>query len=160
MKTMTRRPFVYITGFYSLGIVLNHLALFPFGYFCLLTFIFLVISAGISKRTFASTVFLMLAVTGLGAVYAQSRQCADKNHIMHVAKYYRKKPVKMKGVVVSDIQERKSANGFKTTFTLDVREVEAKWGWQEKKGRILVNIFRDSDVVYGDYVCLEDAQAV
>jgi len=151
----THRPFLYITGFYSFGIALDHFARLPFGCLCLLIFIFLVAGVGISRKTFLSTVFLLLAITGLGMVYTQSRQGIDRDHVMHVAKYYYKKPVAVKGVIVSDVQQRAAVNGSKTTFTLDVREVQAPWEWQKKNGKILVNIFKDLDVDYGDYVMLE-----
>lgn len=155
IKITTHRPFLYIVGFYGLGIILNHFVQIPFGYFCLLGFSLLILSVGISKWSVASTLLLLLAITSLGAVYAQSRQCVDENHIMHVAKYYRKRPVQIKGVIVSDVQERKAINGSKMTFTLDVRQVRANWGWQKKKGKILVNIFGGLDAAYGDYIMLE-----
>jgi len=74
---------------------------------------------------------------------------------MHIARYYRKKPIRIKGVIVSDVEKRKAVNGSKKTFTLDVRKVKADWGWQQIKGKVLVNAFNRPEAAYGDYVMLE-----
>ena len=155
MKTITHRPFIYIAGAYSLGIILGLSVRFPLSYSCLLIFALLALGAGLSRKAYLSTVFLLLAVAGLGAVRVQARGYIPKEDIEHVARYYRKKPAAIEGIIASDIQERTSGNAAKTTFTLDVTRVRAAWGWQRQTGKILVNMFCAADLVYGDHVFLE-----
>lgn len=164
MKITTHRPFAYITGFFCLGITLDHFVQVPFGVTCLFVFVFLALSWGINRNAATHCrdaphlilmIFLFFAITGIGAAYSQSRRCVKKNHIMHVAKYYRRKPVEVRGMIISDVEEREAFNGIKTTFTLNIHEVRAKWGWQKQTGTILVNVFRHLDVHYGDDVMLE-----
>ena len=107
------------------------------------------------RKKFASTVFLLLAILSLGMIYTQARHCIDREHIMSVAKYYRRSPIFVKGVVSSPVREIKMGNRSKFTFTLDVHQVEAKWGWEEKTGKVLVNVFQDLGISYGDYLQLE-----
>jgi competence protein ComEC len=63
--------------------------------------------------------------------------------------------MKVIGTIISDVQKRDASNGPKTTFTLGIAEVQAKWGWQTRTGKVLVNIYRDVDVAYGDRILLE-----
>jgi competence protein ComEC len=74
---------------------------------------------------------------------------------MSIAKYYRNKPVLLKGTVRSSVDEKRAANAKKKTFTLDVHQVRANWGWEDQTGKILVDVFRDLDISYGDSLQLE-----
>jgi len=149
------RPFLYLTPFFSLGIMCVQWVHFPFSYLCFFSFIFVIASAATSKKEFTSTIFLLLAVLSLGMIYIQARQCIDRDHIISVAKYYRKKPITVRGVVVSSVTKRNVANSVKHTFTLNVYQVQANWGWERRTGTILVNTFRDYDLSYGDDLQLE-----
>jgi len=149
------RPFLYLTGFFSLGIICDQWVQFSFSYSCIFVFIFLIASVATSKKKCTSTIFLLLAVLSLGITYTQARQYVDRDHIMSVAKYYRKNPITVRGVVSSSVTERKAANSVKHTFTLNVHQVQAHWGWEKRTGIILVNMFRDHDLSYGDDLQLE-----
>ena len=149
------RPFLYLTGFFSMGIICDQWMHFPFSYSCFFVITFLIASVATSKKEFQSTIFLLLTVMSLAMTYTQARQCVDRDHIMSVAKYYRKKPIPVKGVVSSSVTERKVANSVKHTFTLNVHQVQANWGWERRTGKILVNVFRDVDLSYGDDLQLE-----
>ena len=151
----THRPFLYIGGSYSLGIILSQFVRLPLGYFYLFIFVLLILGVGLSKRIFLSTAFLLLAIAGLGIVTTRSREYVPDDDIGHVARYYRKKPIKIEGIIASDIQKRKAVQGTKTTFTLDIVQVQAKWGWQKRQGKVLVNVFGAADFVYGDHIVLE-----
>lgn len=155
MKVETHHPFLYITGAFGSGILLNRFEQLPVGILCLLVLVLFMFGAGLSRKALASTALLLLAIVGLGALYTQSREMIAHNDIEHVARYYYRKPITIEGVIVSDIQKRKAGYATKTTFTLDVERVLAKWGWQERKGKILAHVFRDADLAYGDHLRLE-----
>ena len=155
MNTTAHRPFSYIVAFYSSGIILNHFIRLPFNYICLCVYIFLFLAVMFSKRAFTATIFLLICIAGLGMVYTQSLQYPERDDIRRVARYYRNKPVKVKGAIVSDVEKSEWHNRIKTSFTLEINEILAKWGWQKKRGMILVNIFNDTDIVYGDQLMIE-----
>jgi len=151
----THCPFFYIAGFFSIGIIFGQWVHYPFGTLCFFVIVFLMAAMGVSKKELPSTIFLLLALLSLGATYSQARQYVDRDHIMSVVKYYRRKPILVRGVVGSFVRERGTARGAKSKFTLNIHQVRANWGWEEKTGKILVNIFRDYDITYGDYLQLE-----
>ncbi len=153
--TMTHRPFVYIAGPFALGILLDHFVQISFGYICLGVVMFLILAAWFSKRELLATFFLLFAITVLAMAYTQSREYTRGDHILHVAKYYRKNPITVKGVIVSDVQKREVAGRSKTTFTLSTHKVKAPWGWKKRSGKILVNMFNDLDMAYGDDLLIE-----
>ena len=43
----------------------------------------------------------------------------------------------------------------KTSFTLEAKALKTRWGWKKRSGKILVNVFRDTDTVYGDFLLLK-----
>jgi len=149
------RPFLYITGFFAIGIALDQWVRCPFSYLCSFVIVFMIAAMGTLKKENISTVLLLLALLCLGAAYNQARRGIDRDHIMSVAKYYRRQPILVRGVVGSFVREQITTRGAKTTFTLNVHQVKANWGWEASAGKILVNIFRDTDIAYGDYLQIE-----
>ena len=133
MKSERHRPFLYVGGSFGLGIFLSRFIHVPLSGLCLLTVGFLIFGAGFSKWKILSTVFLLMAIIGLGAAYTQSREYVANDDIEYVARYYRKKPITIEGIIVSDIQNRRAANGNKTTFTLDIIQVKAGNSFQTSK---------------------------
>ena len=149
------RPFVWITGAFSLGIILNQLVNIPFVTVCSLALAALAAGLVTSGRRYMPTICLIFAMAGLGVVYAHSRHCTSQKDIVHVAQYYRNKPITVRGMIVSDQQVRHAINGVKTIFTLDVDAVKTGWGWQKRNGTILAHVYRPLDVFYGDVIELE-----
>ena len=155
IRAETHRPFLYIGGAYGLGIALSEYVRLPLSYSYLLIFALLLVGAGLSKNKVFSTGLLLLAIAGLGIVATQGRGHVPAEDIEHVARYYRRTPIEIDGTIASDIQRRKAGNGEKTTFTLEVAAVRAKWGWQKRTGKVLVNIFGAATIAYGDHVIIE-----
>ena len=102
-----------------------------------------------------STIFVLIDIIFSGAVFSKTYQILPKDHVYHIARYYRRNPVTLEGIIVSDVRKRNFFKGKKTTFTLELKRFKTRWGWKKKSGKILVNIFRDQDISYGDDVILE-----
>ncbi len=141
--------------FFSLGILINEYISWSFALLAFLVFLFIVMALATQKRKFMATVFLSGSIILLGALFSKGQQTLPKDHIYHVAKYYRKKPVLIEGVIASDVERRNYFRGKKTTFTLQARRVQSPWGWKKKSGRILVNIFCEKHLDFGNYLLLE-----
>ncbi|MFC1510230.1 ComEC/Rec2 family competence protein [Candidatus Omnitrophota bacterium] len=155
MKIKIHRPFIVVAIPFALGVVLSGVMDSSFRmavlFVCLLLF-----SSFIFKRIrLLSTVFLLGAIMSCGFLYTQARNSLASDHLSHVAKYYPRKLVLIEGVIVSDVEERSSFKGKKTMFHLQVTRLKTKWGWKEKSGKLLVNLFRESDLSYGDVIIIE-----
>ncbi len=148
------RPLWWVCVCFSLGIVINEYLKIPFVIFSLLTALGIFLSL-FTQRSRISTFFLLLAFVFLGLVYAKNYQIFSPDHVCHISYGYRQEPLLVEGVVVSYVEKRDFFKGKKTIFTLEVRRIRSPWGWKEKKGVILVNLFREEDVRYGDYLILE-----
>ena len=148
-KGQTHRPLVGVCISFCLGIALDVYFHLPLFVLLVLTAIFLSISI-LSKRT----IFLLITVLLLGWVRSSHYQTFDSKHISHVFYEDRQQAV-LEGIVVSDVEPRKFFHGTKTVFTLEVKRMRIRGQWEERNGLVLVNLFRQADIYYGDHLILE-----
>jgi competence protein ComEC len=149
------RPLVGIALSFCTGIVLADSFPFSFRVLCLVTIVLLFSTFIFWGRGQLSTILLFVFFILLGALLFQSYQYAPRDHIDNAARYCRGKIILLEGVITSDVEKRRFGKGRKTTFTLRVTRLQRSWGWQEKIGKIRVQIFREADLSYGDRVLLE-----
>lgn len=150
----TRRPLVSIAVFFGSGIFIDCFWHFSFLFLAVLGVSALVNGLFLICYKKWSSVFIAVSLIVLGALCSQNYQHLPKNHVYHITKYYKKTPVTLEGIVVSDVQKRISFKGKKTIFELEVTRLKSKWGWQKKTGKILVTVFRGADISYGDKLLL------
>lgn len=148
------RPFLWVAGCFSSGIVISESVKILAAPFFLLTVVLLLLSF-FSRRPKIAAAFLLAAVICLGAVYTQGRRMFSFGHISRISYRDWKDPVFVEGVVDSDVEPRPFFKGKKTVFTLEVKRIKTRRGWQETRGVVLVNLFRAEDIRYGDYLALE-----
>lgn len=152
----THRPLLGIFLSLATGIFLNEYLEVSFGILLALTFLSLLVSLLTIRKMRLSTTCILIFLSLLGVVFSKSYQSLSRDHIAHIARFYRRDPVLVKGIVISDVKKQKFfKSAIKTTFALEIKYFRTKWGWRSKTGRILVNIFQDADITYGDYVLLE-----
>ncbi len=109
------------------------------------------------RRPILSSVFLAVALMFGGILAFQCRQYRDKDHVDRRAAMLYGRSIVFEGIVVSDVQKRSLGRGAKTSFVLTalrVRPIESL-DWRPLNGRILVNIFQDKEIHYGDRLRLE-----
>lgn len=156
---MTHRPFI--------GVVLS----FGFGVFCgihcpvnfrmlwLAAVVLLLLSSGFFQNHRGSIVFLFLCFASIGALYTVSYRTLWNNDLAVVGRFYSWEQVRLEGVIVSDITERKFFKGKKINFELKVISIiDADETWRrprEVRGKVLVNLFRGADLAYGDQIIIE-----
>jgi len=129
---MNHRPFILITAAFVLGILIQQWLKLSFGLVSFIAVILLGISFIYHKKIVFSTAILLMVLMSLGAVYMQARHTLDYNHINSIAKYYRSKPIAVKGVIASSIRKTLIGSREKYSFTFQVEQVQANWGWEEK----------------------------
>lgn len=151
----TYRPFLWIVLAFGVGIGGGVYVVVPFTLVVFTVFVLMMIYAVVFRKPFLSSIVLLMVFVLLGMVFVRNYQTLASGDIVHVARYHRKNPVRLEGVVVSDVEKRNFFKGKKTMFTLQVKRVRSPWGWRKKSGKVLVNIFCEANVVYGDYLLLE-----
>jgi len=155
LSQQSHRPFFFISFFFALGIILSKTVKMPFGRVLLLSVLILFFGFWFRNQRRAAVLFMFIGIVFAGAIYSKSYTFFPKNHISSVARFYRGKIVSVRGIVISDIEKKKLFTYSKTKFVIEVRELKTKWGWKKKSGKLLVNIFREEDLHYGDYLFLE-----
>ncbi len=153
----THRPLVSVVLYFSSGIILNQYLHLPFWFFAAGVFFLLMLSLVFINKNRVSKIFLFPAFILLGFLSSIQYQTLPWNHIQKAVIPYNRNVVFVEGVIISDVQERTLRKGVKTVFTLNVKKyhpqnAEEMYG---VSGKILVNIFRDVDLNYGDDVLLE-----
>jgi competence protein ComEC len=154
-KPAIHRPFLGIVLAFGAGILLDAYMDLALRVLAPLVLIFIILSWGAQHRRTLSTMFVLLSIVALGAIYTQSRQVLPPDHIDLSARYYRRSLVLIEGTIVSDVEKRNFFKGKKTVFHLTVKRLKTPWGWKGRSGKILVNLFRDEPLAYGDYIRLE-----
>jgi len=152
---LPKRPMAAIALLFAAGIVAGKQNIFAIKYWGLLCVVLMMLAYVSRKSKVTSTVLILLVYFCCGGAYVTSSTTLHKKHVSHVAKYYRGKNLAIKGRVCSSISLRDSLGGKKTSFDLEVEQINTQWGWKKKKGKILVNVFKAWDVAYGDYVFLQ-----
>lgn len=153
----THRPFVNVVLCFAFGIILNQYLRLPFWFFSAAAFFLLMLSLVFINRDRVSKIFLFPAFILLGFLSSIQVQTLAFNHMKSMMIPYNRNAVFVEGVVISDVQKRTLRNGLKTVFTLDVKKYHPQNAEEMDgvSGKILVNIFRDVELNYGDYVQLE-----
>jgi len=151
----THRPLLSITLALSLGILVSQIARPDFRLLVLLTFFSLFLNGLWIKKKIIAGSLTVVSFVFLGMVCCQNSQVVSEDHIIHAARYHKKGMTFLEGIVVSDVQRRPFFKGKKNIFILDVKRIKAPWGWIKKSGRVLVQIFRETPVQYGDYLRLK-----
>ncbi len=152
----THRPFISIAILFTLGILIHRVYpdIVKLSFLCLFVFLALLFAVVFFSKPKLSNVFLFLAIFLLGGIYYRSYSFHSKQDILHVARFYRKKPVEIEGLVSSEVTRKSFFNGIKQSFVLSVSKIKTKWGWREKRGNILVNIYQDVDLDFKDRIHL------
>lgn len=151
----THRPLLSIAFSFVTGILIASAVSLPFPILGMAAFLFFLLSRLFIRRKMVSPYLLMVSFVLLGMIRLQNHLILPKEHVAHVTRYYKREMVAIEGVVISDVQRRPFFKGKKNIFTLEVRRFKTPWGWQEKNGKVLVQIFRETPVQYGDYLSLK-----
>jgi len=149
------RPLFFTTLSFALGIFVQHFLELSFTVLCTLCILLTVINIFLVSKKKISSVLLLILFFFLGTALISESCALSSNHIKRVARFYGKDAVELEGVVVSAVKIGKFHHLKKMSFVVDVKRLKTKWGWKNKRGRILVNIFDDYGLFYGDYVLLK-----
>lgn len=147
------RPALWVCLCFMAGIVLEPSIKVPLVILFCAAVLLLILIPLISLRKIS--VILLLLFIVLGSIYRRSYEISPPDDISRITYSYRQEPVTVEGIVVSDVESRPFFKGRKTVFTLRVKRVKTRWGWKDKSGPVLVNLFREGDIRYGDQLSIK-----
>ncbi len=148
-------PLLWITICFGGGILLGSHVPVPFWAAYGSAAVCVILCFLLFHKTRGFLVFIFISFILLGVIHFRTYKTLPAQHISQTAKFYYGAPVLLEGVVVSDVEGRQRGNMRKTTFRLEVKRIKGKRGWQKSRGEVLVNLFRQENVFYGDYLAIE-----
>jgi len=155
MKKVPHRPFVFLVLAYGLGIASQNIFSVTISLLLAISILTLIASFVFFNRRKMASIGILLIFFCLGAIQFSLAHVRADDDIAHEYRFYRKTSILIKGVVVSDVRTIPFFRSTKTSFILQIFQVKAPWGWKQCSGRVLVNIFNDNSVNYGDKLFLE-----
>ena len=149
-----RSIFVWILFGFVIGIVVQ--LLYPL-YLPLLvsaSFVsfFLVLTSRSSKFSLLWIVVISFCAGAIG-VYANNIR--EIHHIDNFDTFIKGDVVRLQGIIVEDVHNKSKWRGKRYAFALKCQKIYFHNSWQDLKGKVLVNVFRDYDLSYGDIVILK-----
>jgi len=150
----THRPFFITVLAFTAGVLLSRWTHFSVYWLFIFIIVFAIFSAMSAHKKIISLVMLFFTFVLLGNMYTTVYESLAEDHIVFSARYYRKKQIEMKGKIISDVEKRNFFKTTKTVFTLDIYQIKTNWGWKKRSGKVLVNIFKDEELFFGDVILI------
>ncbi len=148
-------PLVFVAVCFALGILLDEYTQIPPVFSCVWIIAAIVAALWLRNRVYLPLVLVLLVFIAVGHVHARGYAMRSPDHIDHMAWYFYEIPIRLEGVVASDVTGRRWRNIDKTTFRLNVQRLYAHGRWHKTRGQVLVNIFRKQALCVGDYLVAE-----
>ncbi len=148
------RSFFCLVVSFGCGIALENFYSLPLTLSSVITTLLFILSMSFVNQRVVSLLLLLIAFLGLGMGYTQAFTTFPKNHFYYSLGDHYRKMIGIEGVITSEVQRREYFRGTKTTFELEVKRIRVHTKWLNKEGRLLVNLYQDSDLRYGDYLSL------
>lgn len=151
---MVKLPFLWVALFFMMGIFIhsagygsvNHIAVISVG---------AVLGAYVyrrKKRVFV--VLLAFAFILLGWLCTYSRWLFAQDHIYFQHEKVNFAQISLRGVVDGSVRRSETGYTQRLSFVLNLREVKDTDGWRKVSGKVVVNLFQDLDLDYGDDLVL------
>ncbi len=154
-RNYIHRPFLWVTLTFLLGIYGGYFAKGHVGLALVFLCSFLFLGAIFIDYPKASNCCLLMVVMFCGFIYTHSYMFIPSKHISQISPYYRNDPIKIRGRIISDVEYKKLFHGVKTSFVIEIDSVLIKKTWIECEGKLMVNLFREEELSFGDLLILE-----
>lgn len=147
-----KRPAFIFVIMLAFGIILERYQRPWFNFICWthMAILSMVLYRLATRRTCSMLIMILFLTTGF--IYAFQRDTFRHDHIYYQAKYYRNSPVMVKGIVVSDVEDRYLFQTRKHVYYVRLKKIQSPWGWKDISGYVLVNDFSNTQVEYGDLI--------
>ncbi len=147
-------PFLWITLFFIAGILLSSICRSFAEYISLLNVLILIGAYFFRRKKIVFCVFILIEFLFLGWLWSHERWLFADDHIY----FYRQKayegPITLRGIIDADVRAKPSRYSKRLSFVLNLREIKTANDWQSVSGKVLVNLFQDLPLKYGDEMVL------
>lgn len=153
-----KRPALYITIFFCLGILSCRFFGGPCAYYCLLlAVVFILASILSSRRHLSAHVAIYIATLFLGMAYYQNSIVLPADDISNFATGKAAKVI-VKGLIIDDpVAATTFYKKDKISFVLQAAHIKTGSEWQKVAGLVRVDVYSEKkeDIFFGDEVVLE-----
>ena len=156
MRAVRHFPCVYVLIAYASGILLSFVVPVDIKFLYGLSGLFGVLACLFQRRAARlSAVLIFIIFFLLGGLSARQQALQPTNHITHILRYYYHRPIRVRGIVASEVELKSHSTYAKQQFHLKLKAYQAPWGWREISGKVLVFLYQDKPLAYGQLVDLE-----
>ncbi len=147
-------PFLWMTVFFIAGILLSPVGRSSAEYTALFGVLILIGAYLSRRRKIVFCFFILIEFLVLGWLWSYSRWLFADDHIY----FYRQKAhydqIALRGTIDADVRGKHSGYSKRLSFVLNLREIKETDDWQSVSGKVLVNLFQDLPLKYGDEMVL------
>ena len=154
MTQAKSRPFIAITSFFSLGIILERFFNIPFFILYGLSGLFLILAVLFLNHKKRSTFLLLCAIFFLGATLLKNSTVLPASHIAHFTPF-KGESIYLEGVIDSFPLYRKETKFDNASFIFRAEKLKSAGTEHEVCGKVLVKVFSREDFFYGERLFLE-----
>lgn len=120
-----------------------------------LAFVLLVLAYGTRKTRWVFPAVMLAQFVVLGWLCSYGSWLFESDHLYFKRRLTPGHVTLVRGVVTSPIKRTQVIRAVRQGFELQAREIFVDGRWQKCRGRILVNLFRDMPLDYGDFLEIE-----
>lgn len=156
MKSLRRTisPIMWMCIGYVLGITSHAFLSVPL-YFLVPCVVLLIIILMLAVRRVLIIMLLLTLAFLFGNGYMNLYTAKPVNNITHYYPLLAKGPVEVQGVIVSEMTVKKVFRTTRHSFILQCEQIMFDQQWQKTHGKVLVQMYRPSDLQWGDRVILK-----
>ncbi len=147
-------PFLWLTIFFNLGILLHGFRLFTVDIIAVVSVVFLSAAYIFRQRKYIFVILIAVEFLLLGWLCTHGRWMFVQDNI-----YYQKSKtdfsvLSVRGIISSPPRRSDVGYSQRLSFVLSLREVKIAGQWQEISGKVLVNVFQNLPLIFGDDIVL------
>lgn len=147
-------PFVWITASFILGILAHEKFRVPVEWVCVFTVALLLFSFVARRNNNLFAIFVLFSFVLLGWLCSHGHWLFPPDHVYFQQKFIPDRVATARGVIVSPVRATQIFSSTRLSFEFDLHEIKVRDTWQKCSGKVLVNLFQDVGIAYGDQLVM------
>ncbi len=150
-----RFPFLWITLFFMCGILCHCYRSIGVENIAVVGVFVLVITYFFRRKKYIFGIFILFEFFVLGWLCTHSRWMFAQDHIYFQKAQIDFSQISVQGIIASEIRRSQQGHTPRLSFVLDLRQIRDKEAWEMTSGKVLVNLFKEMPLNYGDKIVLK-----
>ncbi len=147
-------PFLWITLLFLSGILVHACNRSAMENIALIGVLILACAYVFRRKKIIFAILILVEFFLLGWLCRHSRWVFSDDHIYFQQTQMDFTQITLKGIVDSDVRASQGGYAKRLDFILNLREVKNQQSWQRVSGKVLVNLFQERPLNYGDEIIL------